>query len=132
LLWSRRGKAVLPVPPEGKQKPSLTYLVASAVKGRRLTFDEGKKWSLADINALAGQQIVLVVQRAPKQGGDGEINSITAYMHAGTTLPDIDEQNGGAENPPTPPAPTEPPPTPDRYRTVPPEFQPKPVEERLA
>src|SRR5258708_1039641 len=33
LLWSKQGKACLPVPPEGKQKPSIVWRVASAVKG---------------------------------------------------------------------------------------------------
>jgi hypothetical protein len=99
LLWSKRGKACLPVPPEGKQKPSTVFRIASAVKGQALTYDEGKAWSMSDINALAGKQIILVVERTTKQDG-GEMNVINTFMHARETLPDIDEAGGGAETAP--------------------------------
>jgi hypothetical protein len=118
LLWSKRGKACLPVPPEGKQKPSTVWRIASAVKGSQLTFDEGKNYSLADINALAGKQVILIVERTVKQDG-GEMNTINTFMHARETLPDIDETNGGAEAKPAAAVAT------GRYASVPPEFQPK-------
>lgn len=126
FLWSKRSKACLPVPPEGKQKPSVVWRIASAVKGSPLTFDEGKTWSLAEINALAGKQVILVVEKIMKQNSDGEMNVINTFMHARETLPDIDEQAGGAEVKPAPaPTPQEPP-TPDRYLSVPEAFRPKP------
>jgi hypothetical protein len=125
LMWSKRGKAVLPVPPEGKQKPSIVWRVASAIAGHQLSFDEGKTWSLADINAMSGKQIILVIERVPKQDG-GEMNSITTFMHAREVLPDVDESSGGAESPidEGAPPPPEPPPMPDRYKNIPPEYRP--------
>ena len=101
------------MPPEGKAKESLIFRIASAVKGAKLTSDEGKTWTLNDVNALAGKQIVLVVEVTTKQDG-GEMNTITTFMHAREMLPDIDEASGGAEQPAA-----------ARYASVPPAFRPK-------
>lgn len=122
LLWSKRGKACLPVPPEGKMKESLIYRVASAVKGSKISYDEGSLWTLKDVNNLAGKQIVLVVEVTNKQDGT-EMNTITTFMHARENLPDMDEDNGGAETPPQQPQTT----SPARYNTVPKKFQPAAV-----
>lgn len=132
LLWSKRGKACLPVPPEGKQKPSIVWRIASAVTGHPLSFDEGKVWTLKDINGLAGKQIILIVERTTKQDG-GEMNVINTYMHAREVLTDVDEEHGGAETKPSRPTSMTsqsgpvlgPSSEPARYASVPPEFRPK-------
>jgi hypothetical protein len=116
LLWSKRGKACLPVPPEGKQKPSIIWRVASAVKGSQITFEEGSTWTLAQINSLIGKQLVLVVEKTLKQDGS-EGNIINTYMHARETLADVKLSDD--EKPATPAA------VPARYANIPEEFRPK-------
>lgn len=115
LLWSKRGKACPPTPPEGKQKPSVVWRVASAVKGAQISFEEGSVWTLSQINSLIGKQLILVVEKMTKQDGS-EGNIINTYMHARETLADVtapeDNKSGTNDGP-------------GRYASIPEEFRPK-------
>jgi hypothetical protein len=89
-LWSKRAKAVLPIPPEGKMKPSLVYRVARAVLRRDITYDEASKWTIKEINDLEGCQLQLMVTITPPKDGK-TYNEIVEFMKVDRILPKIQD-----------------------------------------
>lgn len=88
-LW-KRGSRVSPCPSTNNKAP-LTWKVASAVLKHPLTMDEGKSFTIADMNKLIGHQLrVGIVVTAPKADGK-QYNNVESFFMAKQSLPAFDE-----------------------------------------
>lgn len=101
-LW-KRGSRVSPLPSATNKAP-LTWKVTSAIHKHALTEEEGKKFTIPDMNALIGKQLrVGVVTTAPKPDGK-QYNNIEGFYAAKVQLPKFDENKVPKDNQPAKPA----------------------------
>lgn len=100
-LW-KRGARVSPVPYKNGKNP-LTWKVASAVAKRSITEEEGKAYTIADMNALIGKQLrVGVSVTAPKEDGK-QYNNVEQFFQAKQNLPPFDESKVKKDDQPAKP-----------------------------
>lgn len=87
-LW-KNGSRVAPCPSSTGKAP-LTWKVASAVLKHPLTEEEGKSFTVKDLNALIDQQIRINVSVTPPKDGK-QYNNVEAFLMAKELLPAFDE-----------------------------------------
>jgi|GEM_PF-2673237 len=108
----KRGSIVQPIPSANNKDP-LTYKICSAVAGRKLTEEQGKKITIADLNRLIGKQLRVGVSiSAPKPDGK-QFNNVDTFYSIKQTLPPFDENKvvkdeEPAHSPAAPAIPTQP------------------------
>lgn len=100
-LW-KKGSRVSPCPATNGKAP-LTWKVASAVLKHALTEDEGKSFTIADMNGLIGKQLRASVSVTPPKDGK-QYNNAESFLMAKVDLPAFDESKVKKDAPATPPA----------------------------
>lgn len=89
-FW-KKGSRVSPCPSDNNKAP-LTWKVASAVLKHSLTKDEGKSFTIAQMNNLIGKQLrVGVTVTAPKEDGK-QYNNVESFFMVKGDLPVFDEK----------------------------------------
>jgi hypothetical protein len=105
-FW-KSGKRVSPYPPSGNSKAPLTWKVASAVLKHQLTKEEGKSFTVADMNALIGKQLQGVVVVTPEKENGKKYNNVDSFLAAKQDLAPFDESKVKKEEPASAASPAE-------------------------
>ncbi len=98
-MW-KAGSRVSPLPSSNNKAP-LTWKVASAVAKHPLTEEEGKAYTIADMNALIGKQLRISVMVTPPKEGK-QYNNVDSFLMAKVQLPPFDESKVKKEEPAKP------------------------------
>jgi hypothetical protein len=104
-FW-KKGSRVSPCPSSNNKAP-LTWKVASAILRHGLTEDEGKSFTIADMNALIGKQLRVGVMVTPPKDGK-QYNNVDSFLMTKATLPAFDESKVKKDEPAKAPAPLTP------------------------
>ena len=87
----KKGSRVSPCPSTNNSKAPLTWKVASAILKHPLTKEEGKSFTIADMNTIIGKQLrVGVVVTALKDDGK-QYNNAESFFMPKVELPKFDE-----------------------------------------
>lgn len=95
-LWKKMSPTK-PLPPRGEGQKSWIWRIASALAGHPLTFEEGDRFTSADINGFIHRQIRMTVSLSEPKDGK-QYNNIDSFLAIKVNLPPFDLNKVAKEN----------------------------------